>query len=637
MEMFEGQPYNGLDEEGTDRRTLMRAKDAWESLAKFREDANRSARFVFGDQWSDKVYDATTNRYVKEEDLIIEEGNTPLKNNRIAPMVRSILGQFSENQTEPVCVSRDKEKQSLGDTMSATMQYVYQTNKLWELDRRGLESFIISSLVAFRSYYAWDSEEDMSNVFTDLVNHNRIFFKGYNEDPRLRGLDLVGELHDLPLFEVLSKFSNGSREMAKKIREEYRLQEDETFRRGLEQLTGQSIDNLDFFRCQGDMCRVIEVWTKESRACLRCHDTLHGDYYLADLAEEYLIEEENERRRKEQLEHGVSEENLKLIDSEFYVDVYWMSHFLTPTGLVLQEGETPYKHNSHPYTIKIHSFFNGKSRSLISDAIDIQKHINRLIIMQDFIQKNAAKGVMLMPEDAVPSLQTMNEIASEWKKSNGIIFYKARAGVPPPQQLISNASNSGVYDMLNTQLRMIDDVSGVSSALQGQKAPSNTPASLYAMQTQNSAISLVDLMESFKSAREDRDRKNMKLVLQYYTEKRYVGVSGGSGDASFYDPDKIKDVDFDLSLGESTSSQVYRAMQNEFLFKLFEAGAIDVRTLLQNSTLAYSDALLESIDKREAELKQAQESIEKTQMQQQSSSALSPELQGLEVPQELLV
>ena len=38
----------------------------------------------------------------------------------------------------------------MGETMSITLQYVYQ-NKLWELDRRNLEYFIINGAAQFKS------------------------------------------------------------------------------------------------------------------------------------------------------------------------------------------------------------------------------------------------------------------------------------------------------------------------------------------------------------------------------------------------------------------------------------------------------------------------------------------------------
>lgn len=605
-----------------DSVTLRRAKDAWDSLYKFRKDADRCVKFSFGEQWSDVVTDSN-GRQVTEEQLILEEGYAPITNNRIAPMVRAILGQFSQNQTEPVCVARNREDQSLGDMMSCTIQYVYQMNRLWELDRRVLEQFIITGLAAFRSYYGWDYELDQSDVWCDSVEYNRIFFHGYNEDPRCKGLDLIGEVHDLPIWDIVSKFSFGSQKEAERIRGLYNHSyEGEWLQHKYQELTGERANRVDFFTGEArDTNRVIEVWTKESRERLLCHDYMSGDSFLAELQDLDRLNLENKYREEEQLKAGVSPNDLKLIDVKYIIDRYWAYHYLTPMGDVLAEGESPYANRSNPYTLKIYTYLNGRCRSLVLDSIDIQKHINRLMMMQDLAQRSAAKGMLLMPEDSIPDGMTIEDVAREWRRHNGVIPYKAKAGMPAPQQVYSNGSATGIFDLLGVQLKMFDDISGVSSALQGQKASNNTPASLYAMQTQNSANMLVDLMESFRQCREDRDTKNMKLVLQYYNEDRYIGVVGDSAKQGMrYYPNKVKDVVFDLSLGESTSSSVYRAMQNDFLMELFRMQAIDQYTLLENSTLSFADKLLQSLEKQkqrqEEAMKEAQEAQQQQELQQ---------------------
>lgn len=602
MKVFDSAGLNksGRSAYDVDWSTLRRAERAWSSMRTFRDNANRCARYARGDQWSDRVLDEFGN-FVKESEIIEREGNVPLKNNRIAPMVRAILGQFASQRTEPVCLARRKDDEHLSDVMTETMKYVYQTNNLWELDRRALEMFVVSGCACFRSYYAWDYEADMSNVWVDLVNYNRLFVEGYTEDPRGKGITLIGEVHDMSIGDVLSAFSKGDPSKARRIKEVYRMRLDEEVRSGVEQWLGEEVEDLSFYRpLDSGLCRVIEVWTKESKERIRCHDTLRGRYYLAELSDWEGILAENARRKSQAEAMGVSD--VRLIKAEWIIDRYWYYRYMSPYGDVLAEGETPYKHRGHPYSLKVYPFYNGVARSFVSDSIDVQRHINRLVMMQDFTQKASAKGVLLLPEDALPSSMSIDDIASEWKRHNGIIMYRAKAGAPGPSQLISNASNTGVYDMLSVQLRMFDDVSGVSGALQGQRSDDRYQSfAMYAAQSQNSSAMLSDLMESFRGLRESRDQKNMKLVMQYYDEPRYIGVVGGDGDYNLYDPALIRDVDFTLSLTESSGTLVYRAMQQDFLMQLFSAGAIDVRTLIENSTLGYADKLLASIERNMAQ------------------------------------
>ena len=60
--------------------------------------------------------------------------------------------------------------------------------------------------------------------------------------------------------------------------------------------------------------------------------------------------------------------------------------------------------------------------------------------------------------------------------------------------------------------KMFQQISGVSTALQGQNIGGNMSASLYESQVQNSAIALLDIFETFNSFRAARDEKAFATV-----------------------------------------------------------------------------------------------------------------------------
>ena len=92
-------------------------------------------------------------------------------------------------------------------------------------------------------------------------------------------------------------------------------------------------------------------------------------------------------------------------------------------------------------------------------------------------------------------------------------------------------------------------------------------------------------------------------------------ISGKNSAIVEYDPRKIRDVEFDLSIVESTSTPAYRAIANDILMKLFEVQAISVEQLLEHGDFPFADKLLQSI-------KSQREQLEKGQM----PDGLSPEL-----------
>lgn len=265
---------------------LHEAYIAWTSLDEFREEARRNERYTFGNQWGDKIKNPNGCGYITEEEHIKNQGNVPLKNNRIRGIVRSVLGVFSNQQTEPVCVSRDRDKQTKGEMMSSTLQYSYQLNKLWELDRRNLEYFLISGAAFFKTTYSFRNNK--KEVWTDIVNYNRVFFDNHMEDPRHWDCHLIGEIHDIGLYDVLQQFSDGSKEKALRLREIYNGC---TKERAVSYLKNLSEDNThknrSFFVPDDETrCRVIEVWKKESRERYLVHDNLNGDLYKVEIEQE---------------------------------------------------------------------------------------------------------------------------------------------------------------------------------------------------------------------------------------------------------------------------------------------------------------------------------------------------------------
>jgi hypothetical protein len=151
--------------------------------------------------------------------------------------------------------------------------------------------------------------------------------------------------------------------------------------------------------------------------------------------------------------------------------------------------------------------------------------------------------------------------------------------------------------MLSVQLRMIEDVSGVQGALQGKTPQSGTPASLYMQQTQNASVSLAEIFEYHNMYREERDMKLLKMVQQYYTDAKLINVSG-SRDATYYDPNEMRDIDFELSITESVQTPAYRMITNDMLMKLLEMQLISIEQVMEMGSFPFADKLIQSLQSR---------------------------------------
>ena len=588
-----------MNERGRAMDILMMAQRYYDNMAQFRKDRERYKRYTYGDQWSDIV--TVDNKTMTEEQYIMEQGSVPLKNNLIRRLVRNVLGVYRAQTKEPVCIARDRDEQTLGETMSTVLQYNMQLNQMDELYAKTMEEFLISGLIVHKKTYGWRNEK--RDCWTDVVNPNNFFIDNNMRDFRGWDVSFIGEVHDISFGDLCGEFATSAREYRELYDIYNRANVKENVVANYENF-GYSKQNITSFLYPTDpsLCRVIEVWKKERREIWRCHDPNDGSLFKVT-PKDYnaLVVLENEKRMQEGAEFGIPAEEIPLIKAEWAVESYWRYYYLSPFGDILKEGESKYKHKSHPYVFRMYPFIDGEIHPFVGDFIDQQRYTNRLITMYDWIMKSSAKGVLMFPEEMLPEGVDMKDIADQWTRFDGVIMYSAKPGVQMPHQIATNSTNIGISELLNLQLKLFEDISGVNGALQGKPGYSGMSASLYAQQTQNSATSLLDLLESFSMFVIDAAYKDIKNIQDCYDIKRIRHIVGRKGTV-MYDPD----VEYDLSIEESTTTPVYRAMANEMLMELFRAQAINVKQLLENGNFPFADSLLQSIKAEEEKMMQGQ-------------------------------
>ena len=142
--------------------------------------------------------------------------------------------------------------------------------------------------------------------------------------------------------------------------------------------------------------------------------------------------------------------------------------------------------------------------------------------------------------------------------------------------------------------------------MQGKLASSGTAASLYAQQVQNSSLNIKGLMESVQSFTRRRDYKIVQVMQQYYTPEQYMDLAGKNyiNESKIFDYKRVQNAKVDIKLIDSTSSPSYQVMMNDFLMQLFDKGALDIETMLENSTFQFKDKLLESLNRKKQEMQQ---------------------------------
>lgn len=607
--------FSSTSMEEDDNNTLLLEKcmNYWNALADFRSRRKTNILYYTGDQWHELMEDPDTGETVTEETYIMSQGKVPFKQNMLRQLGKNILGQYRSNQGKVMIVARDRANSNVSEVMTETLQAVYDLNELKELDTRNLEEFMLSGGAISKITMDYYSEKDKYDILIENINLNRIFFNSDIEDLRMRNLHTIGEIIDMNIDDVIAAFASNEAE-GEEIRSHYQIPRDDYAITNGRGLTEDRLQSINFLMTDDlNHCRVIEVWQKKGVWKRLAHDYLDGSYTVTDLSMKE-IEASNKERIEMGINSGIPPEDIPLIDAKEHYEEIWSVKYLTPYGKLLYESETPYAHQSHPYAVLLYPLIDGKVWGVIEDVIDQQRYINRLISLLDFIMGASAKGVLLVPEEVIPDDMSIDDFASEWSKFNGVIKYKSRPGVEKPSQVAINSTNIGAHELLAMQLNLIEKIIGVSGAVQGHQAKSGTPSSLYAQEAQNSTINSLDMFESFATFRKRRDMKIVKNIIQFYNEPRSLPQKTSNSRSMYYDPELVKDVEFDLVIAQGADTPVYRQMVEDTLFKLLEGQLIDVKTFLTNSSLPYADKLLSSILQRESEA------------QQQAMSQIPPEM-----------
>lgn len=419
------------------------AREAWVACEPIRATRRRLKNFTYGRQWEELTVDHSGLR-LTEGDLQRRNGRRPLTNNLLRSLVKSVVGRFRHDIASARLAALER-----GETdLTAELRL---SNQLDELDARALEEFLISGCAVQRICY----ERRMAGqqVWVDNVNPDHFFVNRFL-DPRGHDIRFIGMLHEMTAGEMKLRFGHRNRHREQSIMRLFSQCTGERPALGL--MNGVWNGTVDFARATDpSLCRVIEVWTLEGG-------------------------------------RGGSPA--------------WRVTYLAPDGSVLDATESPYAHGSHPFVVNFYPLTDGEVHPFIEDVIDQQRHINQLITVIDHILAHSAKGALLLPVDSLPEGCTMEDAVKLWSCPGAVIPVDGRAS-RMPQEVTSPGRSEGASQLLNLEMKMFQQISGVSQALQGQVSGGNMSASLYDQQVQNSAIALLDIFETFNSFRAARDAK----------------------------------------------------------------------------------------------------------------------------------
>lgn len=597
---------------------LYTAYHAYARLGSFRQMRAECKDYSYGRQYKKSI--VVNGKKMTKEAYLTEKGIPALQTNILGKIKRVVQGQFRLNDTAPVCNSPDPNEKQAAEGWSVLLKQNMRLNRREELDARAFEEYLMSGLPCYK--VSWGFKRGKLDVWTDYVNPNFVFFPD-SLDFFLEDVRFCGMIHSFDFQDILEKFSHSDED-------DRRLQEIYTYNRDMDYLSSEfardkrtfNIEDTDFFLpSEYGKCRVIELWTRERRKAWYCDDPLAPEPYYMPYDQKKAIEAINEQRRNLNIKKWpdgtpMTDENGNLmyfiapdvyeeqniIKAERKIEGFWYFRYLSPDGYILEEGESPYWNGSesfHPFVFKPYPFIDGEFHPFISEVRPSQDYFNYYMIALDFYIKNAAKGVLMIDEESLTDSMSIEDIADQYVRSNGVILYTSKKGGRQPDTKQAGSIPGGFDYIIQLSRTLMEDVSGVQAALQGKNAGQS--GVLYQSQVTQASTSIIDLIRTFNSFLNEVAVKVIKVMKCFYKGRKMISIAG---EAVPFDIDTSHDVDLDISISEDMDSPVYRALSNQMLMSMADKGQIPVRVALECGNFPNSAKILSAIDKYEAQAQQ---------------------------------
>lgn len=605
---------------------LQRCEAIWMNFEEFREQRARGNRFYDGDQWADII--EVNGKKMTYRQYLMSTGNVVIQTNQIKSRVDTVAGLRVKERTDPICKARDTEEQPYGELVTEGVLANSDVNQMQELEQKWIKDACNGGLaVAYESYDDVTGPNGRLDSWTQYINPNRLLFEADGTDPRHWDLSIIGVVRYGTKAEMCNRFVRkpADYETLKSI---YPNQ----FSTHVVDRIGSMEDDFENKRlvfmdiADPVRCYFCEVWTRESRAMIRLHDTNAGTeeiIYADDYAYRKVIKAENERRKKLALATGWKEADVPYIVGDgygvdeterngFFVESYWYCRYLAPDGTILWEGESPYADKSHPFTLMTYSYIDGHIIGYNHDAIDHQLAMNREWVMGEWLRRESAKGHVVVPKSIVPSNVKYEDFAKSWTAIDEILFVELDETKKDlwPKVITGAAQNWDSTREIALIKELMDSSSPVNGALQGKDPGRTVSGTLYHQMSTNASTAVAAFMEQYRNFIKQALVKKMKNIAKFYDSKRWRQIAGridSLTDFSTLNLNDVANIEMDLELIESANSLEAREMQEQDLTNLLTAGVITPDEYTQLSKKSYIQKLRQMRQARQSEMEAAQQ------------------------------
>lgn len=581
-----------------DRRYMQlvfEAAEYYDNMRSLRRKWKRDIDYSMGRQLNDTV--VYNGHSIRVHDYMEMRGMPALSNDIISDKMITLKGLVRQQYMAPTVKSVDSDESGYSGLFNEMLRQNDNNNDKAEHCADQFDASIRLGFVADKVKWAFrDGRED---VYIDAVDPFKLALPTW-EKKDLSDIEFIAEAHDMTWPQLLKQFYRGpgDEEKLSRIYVSARQGRPVMGYNDTGRYQKSRIESFLFPDTLGKY-RYIEIWNKEYNRALWCHDRLNATAGFRPLGDKDAIDAENEQRRKDNVvldANGVplldanGEEQtyvppgeLQLIEYESQIEEIWYYRCISPNGYLLDEGVSPYKVLRDGYSWYYHPYvflscgFMGEVRSFEDRLIDKQRQYNHDNILLDFIIMNSSKGALAIDEESLTDKMSIEDIADQYVKVDGVILYTSKRGAAAPQQVQNRSLPAGIDLILQRDRDLVTTQSGIQPALQG--VHHNSSGRQYQIEKDSSATSVTDDVSVFNNFMLRVAKKQMWTMQWHYTSHRSILITGRDI-KEFYNPETMRDIDFDLALTLDANSTVIREQLKDLAYQAYQRQEIEFGQLL---------------------------------------------------------
>lgn len=182
--------------------------------------------------------------------------------------------------------------------------------------------------------------------------------------------------------------------------------------------------------------------------------------------------------------------------------------------VVLHDEWSPYDHFTivpyFPY------FRRGVTVGLVDNLVKTQEMLNKTYSQILHVINTTANSGWIVDEDSLSNMET--EDLENSGGQTGLVV-EVKRGRERPEKIQPNQVPTGLKDMVNSGIELIQVISGVTETFKGGKGPEVSGTAIQS-RVQQSAIQLAAAIDNLFRTRHMVAKRLLKLIQQFYTEKR---------------------------------------------------------------------------------------------------------------------